>query len=158
MQSNASGTLMLVGQDSLSHWQSVLDAVSYKSTAADPSGGGSNTHRTITWTVNDGELNSPAPNTDPDNLVNATILHFDSNQAPVVTGAVTLEAIPQNSGARLITQAELLSNVSDPNGDALTAINLAISSGLGTLADNHDARGATRRYPATPRSCRSRIR
>ena len=46
-----------------------------------------------------------------------------------MTGAVTLEAIPQNSGARLITQAELLSNVADPNGDALTAINLAISSG-----------------------------
>ena len=56
----------------------------------------------------------------------------------MVTGAVTLEAVPQNSGARLITQAELLSNVADPNGDALTAINLAISSGIGTLADNHD--------------------
>ena len=138
VQSNASGTLMLVGQDTLSHWQSILDAVSYKSTAADPTSGGSNPHRTITWTVNDGDLNSQTPNTDPDNLVNTTILHFDFNQAPVVTGAVTLEAVPQNSGARLITQAELLSNVSDPDGDALTAINLAISSGLGTLADNHD--------------------
>ena len=138
LQSNASGTLILVGQDSLSHWQSVLDAVSYKSTAADPTESGGNSDRTIAWTVNDGTLDSQTPNTDPDNLVNATILHFDSNQAPVVTGAVTLEAVPQNSGARLITQAELLSNVADPNGDALTAINLAISSGIGTLADNHD--------------------
>ena len=98
------------------------------------------------------------PNTDPDNLVNTTILHFDSNHAPVVTGAATLEAVPQNSGARLITQSELLSNVSDPDGDALTAINLAISSGLGTLADNHDGTWSYTPRPATPLSCRSRIR
>ena len=76
VQSNASGTLTLVGQDTLPHWQSILDAVSYKSTAADPTNGGANTNRTITWTVNDGELNSQTPNTDPDNFVNTTILHF----------------------------------------------------------------------------------
>ena len=78
VQSNASGTLVLVGHDTLSHWQSVLDAVSYKSTAADPANGGANTHRTIIWTINDGALDSQAPNTDPDNLHNATILHFDA--------------------------------------------------------------------------------
>jgi Cadherin-like domain len=286
LQSNATGTLMLVGQDTLAHWQAVLDAVSYKSTAADPTGGGSNTHRTITWTVNDGALDSQTPNTDPDNLVNTTILHFavaptldldasgagtgftstftengapariadtdvsisddsgtvgsatiiltnakagdglsvegalaggiDSfidtsvsgkitlqlfnaasladyqaalgqirfanssntpdtadrditvvvsdgevesntthatihviggNDAPVVTGSVTLEAIPQNSGARLITQAELLSNAADPDGPSLAAINLAVSNGLGTLVDNHN--GTWSYTPAT---------
>ena len=35
-------------------------------------------------------------------------------------------------------RSELLSNVSDPDGPSLTAINLAISSGLGTLVDNHN--------------------
>lgn len=82
VQSSNAHTLSLAGQDTLSHWQSVLDAVSYKSTAADPSNGGVSTQRTITWTVNDGALDSQPPNTDPNNLVNTTILHFDA--APTV--------------------------------------------------------------------------
>ena len=45
-----------------------------------PDGGGGNSDRTIAWTVNDGTLDSQTPNTDPDNLVNATILHFDSTR------------------------------------------------------------------------------
>ncbi len=43
------------------------------------------------------------------------------NHAPDVTGSVTLAAITENSGARLITQAELLGNVSDADGPSLTA-------------------------------------
>jgi hypothetical protein len=276
--SYALGTLTLSGSSSVQDYQSVLDAVSYTSSAADPTNGGADTHRTITWTVNDGSLNSPAPNTNPDNLVNATILHFDAvpvldldasapgsgfttsytengtgvgivdsdvtisdsdtaamasatvvltnakagdtlsiagalpggiessvdtsaagqitlhlinsapvadyqtalrqitfssssdnpgsadrdiaivvsdgevesaaahatvhvipvNDAPLVTGSVTLAPIDQNRSARLITQADLLSNVSDPDGPSLTATNLAISDGLGTLIDNHN--------------------
>jgi hypothetical protein len=68
--SYAAGTLMLTGSSSIQDYQAVLDAVSYRSTAADPTNGGSNSHRTITWTVSDGSLNSQTPNTDPDNLVN----------------------------------------------------------------------------------------
>ena len=49
---------------------------------------------------------------------------------------VTLAAIAEDSGARLITQAELLANATDVDGPALTAISLAISSGNGTLVDN----------------------
>ncbi len=44
----------------------------------------------------------------------------------------------EDSGARLITQAELLANASDVDGPSLTATNLAISSGLGSLTDNLD--------------------
>ena len=47
-----------------------------------------------------------------------------------------MAAIAEDSGARLITQAELLANASDVDGDPLTAINLAIASGNGTLVDN----------------------
>ena len=78
VQNNASGTLVLAGQDTLAHWQSILDAVSYTSAAADPTNGGANPNRTITWTVNDGALNSQTPNTDPNLLVNTTILHFSA--------------------------------------------------------------------------------
>ena len=57
------------------------------------------------------------------------------NDAPV-TSPVTLAAIAEDSGPRLITQAELLANASDVDGPALSAINLAISSGGGTLDNN----------------------
>jgi outer membrane lipoprotein-sorting protein len=57
------------------------------------------------------------------------------NDAPTTT-PVTMAPIAENSGARLITQAELLSNASDPDGDALTAVNLAIISGSGSLVNN----------------------
>ncbi len=48
------------------------------------------------------------------------------NDAPVTT-PVTLAAIAEDSGPRLITQAELLANATDVDGPALTAINLAIT-------------------------------
>src|SRR5262245_40340866 len=47
-----------------------------------------------------------------------------------------LAAIAEDSGPRVITQAELLANASDVDGPALTAINLQISSGNGTLDTN----------------------
>lgn len=58
------------------------------------------------------------------------------NDAPVTT-PVTLAAIAEDSGARLITQSDLLANASDPvEHDALVATDLAITSGNGTLVDN----------------------
>ena len=60
------------------------------------------------------------------------------NDAPVVTGAVALAAIAESSGARLITQAQLLGNATDPDGPPLTATGLTIATGAGTLVDNND--------------------
>ena len=57
------------------------------------------------------------------------------NDAPATT-PVTLTAIAEDSGARLITQAELLANASDVDSPSLTATNLQIASGNGTLVDN----------------------
>ena len=59
------------------------------------------------------------------------------NDAPTTT-PVALTAIAEDSGARTITQAELLANASDVEGDSLTATGLAISAGSGTLVDNGD--------------------
>ena len=61
VQSDALGDLVLSGNDTVADHQAVLDAVSYHSTAADPSNGGSDLMRTITWEVNDGVLNSQIP-------------------------------------------------------------------------------------------------
>jgi hypothetical protein len=49
-----------------------------------------------------------------------------------------LTAIAEDSGARTITQAELLASAGDVDGPALTATALTISSGSGTLVDNGD--------------------
>ncbi|MDJ0807592.1 MAG: cadherin-like domain-containing protein, partial [Gammaproteobacteria bacterium] len=59
------------------------------------------------------------------------------NDAPTTT-PVTLAPIGEDSGVRTITQAELLANASDIEGDGMTAIGLSISAGAGTLVDNGD--------------------
>src|SRR5206468_3716485 len=56
--------------------------------------------------------------------------------AALVRSPVTLAAIAEDSGARLITQAQLLANASDVDGPSLTASGLAIATGSGTLVDN----------------------
>jgi hypothetical protein len=58
------------------------------------------------------------------------------NDPPVVSGPVTLAAINEDSGARLVTQVELLANASDVDGPALTAAGLQIAAGNGSLVDN----------------------
>ena len=60
------------------------------------------------------------------------------SESPSTSPPVVLTAIAEDSGARTITQAELLANASDVEGDSLTATGLAISAGLGTLVDNGD--------------------
>ena len=49
---------------------------------------------------------------------------------------MTLAPLAEDGGPRLITNAELVANASDIDGDPLTAIGLAIASGNGTLVDN----------------------
>ena len=65
----------------------------------------------------------------------STVLNV--NDAPT-TAPVTLAAIAEDSGARVITQAELLGLAGDVDGDTLTATGLAIASGVGTLTANLD--------------------
>jgi large repetitive protein len=84
---------------------------------------------TFQYVANDGTIDS-----DP---VTVTITVNPVNDQPV-TLPITLTSIEEDSGARVITQAELLANASDPEHDSLTATNLAISSGSGTLVDNND--------------------
>ncbi len=66
---------------------------------------------------------------------NVTLTVNSVNDAPT-TSPVTLAAIGEDSGARLITQADLLVNANDIEGDSLTATGLAISVGNGALVDN----------------------
>jgi hypothetical protein len=106
----------------------LLDALTYSdSNQAAPS----TLPRTVSVTLDDDD---GATSTAADVTVDVVAV----NDAPVVTGAVTLAAIAESSGARLITQAQLLGNVGDPDGPPLTATGLAIATGAGTLVDNNN--------------------
>ncbi len=83
---------------------------------------------TVTYGVSDGVATTPAS-------VSWTV--SGSNDNPT-TAPVTLAAIAEDSGARLITQAELLANAADVDGDSLTASGLEIAAGNGALVDNGD--------------------
>jgi Ca2+-binding RTX toxin-like protein len=80
----------------------------------------------FSYTVADGSLTAAG---------SATIDITPVNDAPT-TGTVTLTAIDEDSGVRLITQAQLLANASDVDGPSLSATGLAITSSKGTLVDN----------------------
>jgi hypothetical protein len=82
----------------------------------------------VSYSVTDGALTDTG-------LLTLTVTAV--NDAPT-TAPVTLVATGEDSGARLITQAELLANSNDGDGDALTATNLVIASGSGALLDNGD--------------------
>src|SRR5205807_3658969 len=67
----------------------------------------------------------------------ATIAVGDVNDAPTVSGPVTLTAVNEDA-PQLITQAELLDNASDVDSvHTLTASDLQIATGS-ALTDNHD--------------------
>ncbi|MBP2237161.1 hypothetical protein J2Z31_003675, partial [Sinorhizobium kostiense] len=84
---------------------------------------------TFSYTIADGQGGSAAGSASLD----LTPVNDDPTTAPV-----TLASVAEDSGARLITQAELLANAADVDGDGLTATNLAIATGTGTLTDNGD--------------------
>ena len=57
------------------------------------------------------------------------------NDAPTTT-PVALTAIAEDSGVRVITEAQLLANANDIEGDVLTVTGLIINTGNGALTDN----------------------
>ena len=89
---------------------------------------GDDTSVSFTYTITDGTATMAG---------SASLDITPVNDAPT-TAPVTLVAIAEDSGARTITQAELLANANDVDGDSLTATGLAINTGLGSLVDNGD--------------------
>ena len=70
----------------------------------------------------------------------ASKLTFDIaavNDAPT-TSTVVLVAIAEDSGARVITQAQLLGNAADTETNTLTVSNVAITAGKGSLVNNNN--------------------
>ena len=72
-----------------------------------------------------------------DNITGTATLDITPVADAPTTMPVILSPIDEDSGARLITLAELLANASDAEGDALTATGLTIAPGRdGMLTDN----------------------
>src|SRR5439155_548937 len=76
-----------------------------------------------------------APINNLSNIFTGSVSFSNVNDAPATT-PVTLAAIAEDSGARLITQAQLLSSAAVVENNTLTASNLQISSDLGTPDDS----------------------
>ena len=84
------------------------------------------TSATFAYTASDGEFSSSST---------ASLDVTPVNDAPVAS-PVVLTAIAEDSGARIITAAELLAGVSDIDGPAATITSLTKTSALGTLVAN----------------------
>jgi len=69
--------------------------------------------------------------------VQRTVFVTNGNSAPVINGNTVLSPVNEDT-SRIISIFELLANVSDADGDALTALGLSIASGDGLLEDNGD--------------------
>ena len=91
----------------------------------------------LAWTFNDQNNGSQGTGGAESVSSQITVDITAVNDAPITT-PVVLSSITEDSSARLITQAELLTNAGDIDGDNLTAAGLTVTSGNGTLVDNND--------------------
>ena len=112
--------------------QTLVNGITYQNTSTDNPTAGNRVFTLTQIKDNGGTANGGA---DTKTLsIGSTVTVNAVNDAPT-TSTVTLAAIAEDSGARVITQAELLANASDVDGASLTATNLAIAAGSGTLVE-----------------------
>ncbi len=120
------GVLTLTGIDTVAHYQAALEAVTYSfsPSTGDPTGGGTHTSRTITWSANDGVASSAG--------VTSTLntVHV----APTVTAGSAITYVIGNAPGTLDSTLTL----SDPDSGGLiqsATVSVAGGAGLGdTLA------------------------
>jgi hypothetical protein len=147
--SNAGGQLVLGGQDSVLHYQEVLDAVSYSSSAVDPTNAGADQTRTINWKVSDGALDNQAPsvphypettlgfNSEPSvdldgsTAGNNYVTTFTENGAPIPIANANV-SVTDSDDSSLSSATIVLTNAKA--GDALSIAG-ALPSGISSSID-----------------------
>ncbi|MGA8821008.1 MAG: hypothetical protein WB624_27275, partial [Xanthobacteraceae bacterium] len=109
-QNYANGVLTLSGVSSLANYQEAIDSVTYSTTAADPTGGGADPSREVTFTLNDGNSsnNLSAPVTEK--------VFFAGTPPTVTAGTATL-----TGGVEGATPTTLSATFSDTNTGAPTS-------------------------------------
>src|SRR5262249_18683121 len=128
----ASETLLLSGSDTLAHYQSVLDKVTFTTASDNPDDFGADPTRTVTWVLNDGAASNSlsAAQTSTINITAAT-------------DPPTLSAVPANvtcSAGQTVTLASLAA-VADP--DNINLVNATVKITGGTFAGDGDTLAAT---------------
>ena len=132
----ATETLTLAGTDTLAHYQSVLDSVTF-SAGENPTDLGSNPTRTLTWTLMDpgGTANGGANVSTP---VTSTVSIINVNDPPTLSNVAAVDAV--TTPAQTIGVSPLLA-VSDPDNLTLAGATVAITGG--TFAGDGDVLAAT---------------
>ncbi len=111
---SGTGVLTLTGSASVANYQTALRSITFSSTSDNPTSFGANTSRTITWTVNDGALNSTA--------ATSTVAVTAVNDAPVVTAGATVSFTEQ--GSAVVLDAAL--TLSDADNTTLASATVSI--------------------------------
>ena len=115
----ATGVLLLSGSDTLAHYQSVLDSVTYASSSQNPTNFGADTSRTISWVVNDGTLSSAAQTT--------TVAITAVDAAPVLSNVAASASYTEQGAATTLSSGTV---VSDADNATLASATVSISSGF----------------------------
>jgi hypothetical protein len=125
-------TLTLTGSDTLADYQNVLDTVAWHSTAGDPINSGSNTSRTLSWTVQDisGVLNGGVDTSTPD----SETLTLDT---PPTLSGVTTSASWTEEQSPLTTTLSPNVTISDPDG-VNSQLSATVAIVGGTFGGDHD--------------------
>ena len=137
VQSNSGGQLVLTGSGEPSQpalnvlaYQEVLEAVSYRSTSTDPTNGGADPTRIISWQLSDGVLDNEAPvPPNPPGTFPETTLGF--NQPPSIdldgsTGGTGHVTTYTENGAPLAIVASSVS-ITDPDDAAISQATIILT-------------------------------
>ena len=116
-------TLTLTGYDTIVHYQQVLGDLRFFGNNADPTNGGANSTRTVTWQVNDGTPGNPAGEN-----TGQTVFTIDvTNDAPVLTG--DLAATVLEGGSYTLTAGDIGFTDSDDVASGITFTASGLTNG-----------------------------
>ena len=130
---STSETLLLSGSDTLAHYQSVLDSITFNSTSLNPTEYGSDPTRTVTWVLNDGSGSNNLSTTQT-----TTVSITAVNNPPTFSNVATGAQFTQGHGAVVLSSA---ASVSDP--DNLKLVGATVSITTGSFAGDGDVLAAS---------------
>jgi Putative Ig domain len=135
----STGVLTLSGTASVANYQAALASISYSSSAADPSNGGTDPSRTVSWSATDGIASSSA--------ATSTLV---TNGPPPMVDTNTASASFIQQGASVVLDSVVTAN--DVDGNTLVRATVSITGGFlagDTLAANTAGTSITAVYNAT---------
>ena len=128
----ATETLVLSGVDTVAHYQSVLDSVTFTRPSDNPTNYGSNLSRVLTWVVNDGSASS--------NTERAAVHHRGGDGGERCADARRTFRRPCSSAIGQTLTVAPSASVADP--DNLTLANATVKVTGGTFAGDGDVLAA----------------